>query len=68
MRVGDKVQVHPGLIEPHYGWGGVNYDRSQVGVVTAIREECVVVKFPTHTFWKGKWDELKIVKVQLENK
>ncbi|XP_066533400.1 uncharacterized protein [Hoplias malabaricus] len=58
FRIGDRVQVKASVSSPKYEWGSVSH--KSVGVVTAIKDEEIIVDFPEQTSWNGAASEMEL--------
>lgn len=59
FRVGDRVRLNKNKKEFKYGRGPVSYE--EVGTIERIDKDEYVVKFPSHSCWNGKEEELELV-------
>ena len=60
VRVGCKVRVKPSVTAPAYGWGSVTH--FDIGTVTAVASDGdVKIKFPKHSSWNGRSEEVEVV-------
>lgn len=58
FRVGDRVRLNKNKKEFKYGRGPVSYE--EVGTIERIDKDEYVVKFPSHSCWNGKEEELEL--------
>lgn len=56
FKIGDSVRLNKNKKEFRYGRGPVSYE--EVGTIERIDKDEYVVKFPSHSCWNGKEEEL----------
>lgn len=56
FKVGDKVQLNPDCKSFKFGKGGVEF--GEVGEISTLNNEAVIIKFPSHNSWSGLTREI----------